>query len=235
MSRDVPGGMSSDGTTTKVHLGGDLDPQDKKVLCAALCQCKKGPNISIVGARLKQACVATKLSALDAKGDSIYKPEVSYNMNEYPPAPIMSSRNPLEPHGFIPAWIKANYGEGYVPGVGWIRRPDVVIVKDPTQPPTQDNLASVVDMKFPPDKRNVEQMADYQEIAGPNATVAELDPASCGCPDDDNADESSSPTADALRDAFSSIGKQVRTLLNQTGAGPQPGAGLPPPVPFPVH
>ncbi|MDC6132876.1 hypothetical protein [Burkholderia gladioli] len=50
MSHDVPGGMSTEGTTTKVYLGGDLDQQDKKILCAALCQCKKGPNISIIGA-----------------------------------------------------------------------------------------------------------------------------------------------------------------------------------------
>ncbi|WP_420978599.1 hypothetical protein [Burkholderia gladioli] len=83
MSHDVPGGTSTEGTTTKVYLGGDLDQQDKKILCGALCQCKKGPNISIIGARLKQACVATKLNALDARGDSIYKPEISYNMNEY--------------------------------------------------------------------------------------------------------------------------------------------------------
>ncbi|MGJ0526696.1 VRR-NUC domain-containing protein [Burkholderia gladioli] len=233
MSHDVPGGMSTEGTTTKMYLGGDLDQQDKKILCGALCQCKKGPNISIIGARLKQACVATKLSALDARGDSIYKPEISYNMNEYPPAPIMSSRDPFESHGFIPNWIKAHHPEGYVPGVGWIRRPDVVVVKDPGKPPTQDNLSGVVEMKFRPDRRDIEQIADYREIAGPHAKVTELDPAAFGCPDD-GGEESSSPTADALRDAFSSIGRQVRKLLNQTGAGPAPGGGMPPSVPVPV-
>jgi hypothetical protein len=105
-----------------------------------------------------------------------------------------------------------------------------VIVKDPGKPPTQDNLSGVVEMKFPPDKRNIEQIADYQEIAGPYAKVTELDPATCGCPDD-GEEESPSPTADALRDAFSSIGRQVKNLLNQTGAGPTPGGGMPPPVP----
>ncbi|MGK8889780.1 hypothetical protein [Burkholderia gladioli] len=41
MSHDVPGGMSTEGTTTKVYLGGDLDQQDKKYSAERFANARK--------------------------------------------------------------------------------------------------------------------------------------------------------------------------------------------------
>jgi type VI secretion system secreted protein VgrG len=41
-----------------------------------------------------------------------------------------------------------------------------VLVKDPTKPPTQDNLRKIVELKFPGDTRDREQMQAYRKIAG---------------------------------------------------------------------
>ena len=69
----------------------------------------------------------------------------------------------------------------YAPGKGNVRRPDVVIVKDPSLPPTQDNLRAVVEMKFPGDEYSpLHQMQDRQ-IAGPNASTELLTVDKCGC------------------------------------------------------
>ena len=60
------GGMSRTGTTTVVKISEPtLDPADKKVLCSALCQCDKAPNVGKDGRQLKQACVAERMKALD--------------------------------------------------------------------------------------------------------------------------------------------------------------------------
>lgn len=40
------GGMSPEGTTTVVKVGRpNLSPEDKKVLCSAICKCKETPGI----------------------------------------------------------------------------------------------------------------------------------------------------------------------------------------------
>ena len=56
------GGMSPEGRTNPVGtLESRLDPQDKKVLCSAVCHCSSTPNLSQDGKSLKQACVAQRL------------------------------------------------------------------------------------------------------------------------------------------------------------------------------
>jgi len=62
-----------------------------------------------------------------------------------------------------------------------IRRPDVVIVKDPSKPPTQDNIKQVVEMKFPPDQRNENQAKAYGKIAGDENKVVEMQSTDCDC------------------------------------------------------
>ena len=62
-----------------------------------------------------------------------------------------------------------------------IRRPDVVIVNDPTRPPTQDNIKQVVEMKFPPDPPNEDQTSEYSVIAGDANKVIEMSPSDCDC------------------------------------------------------
>ena len=66
------------------------------------------------------------------------------------------------------------------------RRPDVVIVKDPNLPPTQDNIKHVVEIKFGTDTFEKPQRDAYTEIAGDRTKVKVLDPDECGCNSDDD-------------------------------------------------
>ncbi|MGE7955069.1 VRR-NUC domain-containing protein [Pseudomonas sp. NPDC089530] len=183
------GGMSPEGQINPVGiLEPKLDPQDKQVLCSAICYCSATPNVSQDGKSLKQACVAQRLGELDEilQGRSPYKPEVSYDMTKNPPQPILDSQTGNSPHGWIPGWISKYWEEDpehppFKPGRGMIRRPDVVIVKDPKRPPTQDNIKQVVEMKFPPDRRNNDQASAYAEIAGDERKVVEMKPSDCDC------------------------------------------------------
>ena len=183
------GGMSPDGKINPVGiLEPKLDPQDKKVLCSAICYCSTTPSVSQNGRNLKQSCVAQRLGELDeiVQGRSPYKPEVSYDMTKNPPQPILDSQTGNNPHGWIPGWISKYWDEDpehppFKPGRGMIRRPDVVIVKDPNKPPTQDNIKQVVEMKFPPDQRNARQSDAYGAIAGSKNKVVEMQPSDCDC------------------------------------------------------
>jgi type VI secretion system secreted protein VgrG len=81
----------------------------------------------------------------------------------------MSRNDPTRPTHSKPAGSKA---------------PDVVLVIDPTRPPTQDNIKKVIEMKFPGDKTSQEQMVDYTEIAG-GAPVEVWTLERCGCGKDE--------------------------------------------------
>ncbi|MBN0238362.1 VRR-NUC domain-containing protein, partial [Pseudomonas aeruginosa] len=90
------------------------------------------------------------------------------------------------PHGWIPGWISKYWDEDpehppFKPGKGMIRRPDVIIVQNPNRPPTQDNIKQVVEMKFPPDPHNREQLEDYAAIAGNKNKIVEMKPSDCDC------------------------------------------------------
>lgn len=193
------GGMSREGTTTVVKMGRpNIDFVDKKVLCSAICKCKDTPGIGKDGRSLKQSCVSKRLAGLDGilEHRSPYKPEVNYDMTKQPPAPIMDSTIETKTHDWLPGWIKKwwdvpdEQGDQRPPfeaGEGMVRRPDVVIVNDPTRPPTQDNIKQVVEIKFPPDKRNARQAAAYAQIAGDENKSIEMGPEDCDCdqPDPD--------------------------------------------------
>lgn len=183
------GGMSPEGQNNPLNiLEPKLAPQDKKVLCSAICYCSSTPNVSQDGKNLKQTCVAQRLGELDEilQGRSPYKPEVSYDMTKNPPQPILDSQTGNSPHGWIPGWISKYWDEDpehppFKRGKGMIRRPDVVIVNDPKKPPTQDNIKQVVEMKFPPDPHNKEQAQDYGKIAGDENKVIEMQSTDCDC------------------------------------------------------
>lgn len=183
------GGMSPEGKTNPVGiLKPKLDPQDKQVLCSAICYCSSTPNISQDGKNLKQGCVAQRLGELDEilQKRSPYKPEVSYDMTKNPPQPILDSQAGNRPHSWIPGWINKYWNEDpehppFKSGTGMIRRPDVVIVKDSTKPPIQDNIKQVVEMKFPPDPPNTRQAEDYAKIAGNKNKVVEMTSTECDC------------------------------------------------------
>ena len=111
------GGMSPEGRTNPVGtLEPRLDPQDKKVLCSAVCHCTSTPNLSQDGKSLKQACVAQRLGELDEvlQGRSPYKPEVSYDMTKNPPQPILDSQTGNSPHGWIPGWINKYWDDAWL-------------------------------------------------------------------------------------------------------------------------
>ncbi|WP_334006362.1 hypothetical protein [Burkholderia gladioli] len=123
------------------------------------------PTIGADGQKLKQQCVSGRLKAADAIGDhqSPYKAEINYDMSRDPPAPIMDSRIVTKAHDYLPGWIQKYWPGGldsYTPGVGNIRRPDVVIVNDPSLPPTQDNLKSVAIRKLSKRRRTQGRWAD---------------------------------------------------------------------------
>ena len=154
------------------------------MLCAALCQCDKQPQIGKDGQQLKQICVAKTLKEVDKQLEykSPYKQEINYDMTKSPPEPIMDKDVPTKGHDWLPGWIEKHWpSKPYTPGAGLIRRPDVVIVKDPSLPPTQDNIKQIVEMKFPPDELKPEQKRDYATIAGSDKGLKKLQPSDCNC------------------------------------------------------
>ncbi|KQQ45060.1 nuclease [Duganella sp. Leaf126] len=182
------GGMSQGGTTTVVKINRpNVDFVDKKVLCSAICKCKDDPGIGTDGRSLKQSCVSKQIRGLDAvlEHRSPYKPEVNYDMTKQPPEPIMDSAVDTKPHDWLPGFIKkhweADHGSPYLKGAGMVRRPDVVIVNDPSKPPTQDNIKQVVEIKFPPDKIDKPQEDAYVQIAGSDNKLVVIGPESCDC------------------------------------------------------
>lgn len=229
------GGTSSNaGQTSSVHLSRtSLSPTDKRVLCKAICVCNRQPDQDRSGAALKQQCVSRNLRDLDKAMDwkSPYKAEVNYDMSQDPPAPIMRSTSPLEPHSYLPAWIQKYWPGGldrYPSKSGVVRRPDVVIVENPSQPPKRENLRAVVEIKFPPQMTDKEQQAAYGRIAGSPDKAMVLGPGDCDCSRDD-ADEN--PIKSAVSDALSELGQSLRTLFSSR-AQTLPGLnGLPPPLP----
>jgi hypothetical protein len=181
------GGMSPEGTTTVVTINRPkVDGADKDVLCSAM------PGIGKDGRSLKQSCVSARLRGLDEllQHRSNYKPEVNYDMTQEPPAPIMDGEVATKGHDWLPGWIskwwdtRSEQGAQrprFKAGKGYIRRPDVVIVYDPTKPPVQANIKQVVEVKFPPDTRDAVQDAAYIRIAGDDTKLVLLEPSDCDC------------------------------------------------------
>lgn len=184
------GDMSPEGSTTIVPVKPpELDPVDKKVLCSAMCQCQTQPNIGADGRRLKQECVSGRLKALDEtlKHTSPYKAEYTYDVTKRPPQPFLDKEVATKGRELWPGWTKTLWPKDptrpqpYVAGRGYTRRPDVVIVKDPSRPPTQDNIKQVVEMKFPDDQYRLGQRQAYIKIAGDRNKMVPLDLKQCDC------------------------------------------------------
>jgi len=146
---------------------------DEKILCMLFCCClKTGGN---------QACVEEALKSADKKKGykARYKAEVTYNMQFNPPRPMMEKDTNGElttkpiPRGnyyhlnnraekeFDPKLRREPGKSKYR-----YRRPDVVIVEDPTLPPTKDNISQVIEMKFPKDSFRRNQKKEYKDIGG---------------------------------------------------------------------
>jgi type VI secretion system secreted protein VgrG len=143
--------------------GGPLTP-DEATLCGVICLCNADPAPHT----RPSDCLTSRLRALDAAsgGTSRLKAEVPYDMNQHPPAPIMSKNEPWRPTRGKPKGSRVL---------------DVVIVKDPSKPPTRDNLEEVIEVKFPGDHFSEGQADDYERIAD-GAPFEKFDPERCGCP-----------------------------------------------------
>ncbi|MCS3395416.1 VRR-NUC domain-containing protein [Burkholderia thailandensis] len=221
---------AGEGRTNTVHLRRNtLSPEDRQALCSAICKCNSMPTIGASGQNLKQQCVSGRLKVADALSghQSPYKAEINYDMTRDPPAPIMDSGVLTKAHDFLPGWIQKYWPgglPGYKPGVGNIRRPDVVVVNDPSLPPTQDNLKSVVEVKFPGDTFSDMQRNAYERIAGDPAKVAVLGPEKCGCGNESQQQQTAPSTSSAIDD----LTEGARTILRN---GPPP---IIPPTPVPV-
>ncbi|KVS51675.1 hypothetical protein WK39_27405 [Burkholderia cepacia] len=176
------GTASGDGQTSKVYLKSGFTADDKAKLCALMCHCKDNAGKSADGRDLRQVCVANQLKSDDKNyTTSEYKAEQKYNMATDPPEPIMSPNTPNKPHGYLPRWIQDSWVGEYLPGVGNVRIPDVVVVKDPAAIPTQDNLRAVVEMKFDGDTYSTLQRMSDLRIAGADAEPVLLTTEKCGC------------------------------------------------------
>jgi hypothetical protein len=229
------------GETSDVYLS-NLRPKDHTKLCTLMCGCKDKPAKSVDDKDLRQICVATQLKNEDPGfKTSIYKPEIKYLMTVRPPTPIMSPRTPNKTHGWLPKWIEDNWVGEYKRGAGNVRIPDVVIVKDPTKEPTQDNLDAVVEMKFKGDSYSARHRVQDRLIAGPHATAVLLTPGDCGCPDEDPKKRPQTAEvpvfgpapADAAKAAPWNPLDELEPFANKSRGvfGPRPpGDALPPPT-----
>ncbi|MGD2151790.1 MAG: DUF4150 domain-containing protein [Gemmatimonadales bacterium] len=156
-----------------------IPPGERAVLCQIICHCNENPVITPAGQEGRQQCVDNMLMALDTPpGTSTIKSQVPYNMVDIPPSPFMSRSEPLARSSW---WLGRAMNEipGFGGGQGMVRIPDVVIVADRSKPPTQDNITSLVEIKFKGDYASPGQLEDYERIAPGRVSV--LGPEECGC------------------------------------------------------
>jgi len=147
---------------------------DNKLVCSVMCCCNQFPDVGADGQSLKQSCASAAFEAADKLTGyrSRYKPEVSYDMTADEPRPLMHrDANGADTTRRSEYWLGRAKSEieNFGGGRGQVRRPDLVVVKDPCLPPTPDNIERVVELKFGVDKRSPEQDHDYRRIAdGPD-------------------------------------------------------------------
>lgn len=164
---------------------------DDKVLCEVMCCCSNNPCTgSEAGTNQRQGCVSATLQTADKilNNKSRYKPEISYNMDTNPPSPFMH-RDALgqDTTQKSDRWQTRAHQEisGYRGGQGRVRRPDIVIVKDPSKPPYQDNIDRIVEMKFKGDRWGRGQKKNYETIAGHKKKLKLMEEGkACTCSDD---------------------------------------------------
>jgi hypothetical protein len=181
------------------------DVLDKKALCGLFCCCLyRTPSVD--GKRYKQNCVDEVLGKVNADNKSYFKPEVSF-----------------KPNGDV-----ADYGETYS------SRPDIVVVKDPSQPMSADNVQRVYEMKFDGDYYNWfrGQGDRYAEIFGKTLErhpLTNKGPKSQRC----DCDDLGKTQGDEAKQAADEWSKQASDELAGLGSGSGGGSSIPPVVPPP--
>ncbi|MCC6552102.1 MAG: VRR-NUC domain-containing protein [Polyangiaceae bacterium] len=185
---------------------------EELTICGFICAC----NANSAPHTRPADCLTARIRAFDAASGntSRLKAEVPYDMTKNPPAPVMSRKEPERPSG-------RKHPKGS-------RAPDVVIVKDPSKPPTQDNIEKVIEVKFPTDRFRGDQKDDYKTIAGP-AGLKTLTPASCGCFDGEPQPQRREVTAKDAAEAALLVLLVIALILDDALPGGQiDDGGIPP-------
>lgn len=147
-------------------------------LCWFLCECKARPDVVRGGAKRFQKCVDGLIQ--DAR--QLIKDAIGLDHVIYPEQTYVKTKSVTGQRH----WKHSSQTK--VPKeAGSIRKPDAIIVKDPTKPATPDNIDRLVEMKFQNEKTGykdrytlLHQLQDI-EIAGTPAKVIVLTDYTCGC------------------------------------------------------
>jgi hypothetical protein len=169
---------------------------DKSYLCAHICAAEKSPKLMKNGNRDLQKTVELAIRTESIANEHVwgYLPEVGYNMRYNPPRPLMSS-NPNRKHlpSSFPLGASRSEIQNYTKGD--LRIPDIVILTiTPSEMiamrqkriidwskfyPFDDNIKTIVEVKFNNDDWNRDQYKAYNKIAG--GRVRELRNGDCSC------------------------------------------------------
>ena len=143
---------------------------DDALICKMCCCCLNTPDLGVTEQRLMQNCMDKVFKSADKLlgFNSRYKSEISYDMTQSPPSPMMHRVEGEDTTEASHSWMGRAFREieDYVRGKGMVRRPDLVIVDDPCVPPTQNNIERVVEIKFRNDNRRRDQDKAYKRISG---------------------------------------------------------------------
>ena len=212
---------------------------DDKLFCAVMCCCLKGASRGASNQRLMQRCVDDVLTTADENlgWKSRYKSEISFVMNppSQPgePMPLMSQSSgiPTKPSEYWQRRAAEQLGDGWVKGVGMVRRPDVIVVDNPELPPAPGNIERVVEMKFAGDVSNPAARSDYEKIAGADpwkfSTLRAGGPPEpgdqkCDCDSEENRRYAPALTPEAQADQE----RKAQTIKNAAGAGAAAAGGM---------
>ena len=154
--------------------------------------------------KLQQNCVATLFQSLDAASDyrGWVKTEVWFDMDGYEagfknigdkvpqrPQPLMSRTTLTKPLHW--KWgVISHVGRRKNPALSQptftpkgksLRRPDIVVVRNPLMPPVESNIAMIYEMKFE-EKRNDKQVDAYRKIVnGDKNRLEVIEVKDCRC------------------------------------------------------
>ncbi|TKD03207.1 bacteriophage T4 gp5 trimerisation domain-containing protein [Polyangium fumosum] len=186
---------------------------DEVLICRFICECKDARRGD--GTREPQQCYIRKIRLYEqsARGTTHIWSEVPYDMSTNPPTPIMSRKEPWRQTGRKPEGSKI---------------PDNVLVKDPSKPPTQDNIDRIIEVKFPPDDWWEGQQTAYERIAGDPTKVEKWGPDNpCHCSDRKEKEPVRVPATDVVGTAVIAA-LIVVLLLDDAVGGFADDAAIPP-------
>ncbi|MEH6458731.1 VRR-NUC domain-containing protein [Chitinimonas sp. JJ19] len=227
---------------------------DRKVLCELMCCCADSPNTILKEGVLQnayQSCVAdTVAAARDTVKVGRYVPEVNHDMTLTPPKAILHSDGRPAVWGDNAHWkhsattgLAKKYAEERAAAAAagrarnpLVRRPDIIAVKNPNKPVSQDNIDRIYEMKFANDRAQPNQLEDYVKIAGNDKKVVRIDEEDCNCDDGKRKKQLVPAAAQRLADikdrGYQHAAKVVPIAAGAAGAVVTGGASLSLPAAF---